>query len=119
MHVATPLPFATPGKVAVLPQVSRYSPRGGVRVVSKDFNTKSGVRFTPAYPAYICGIQEGDRRGSNPRPSEPQSDALPTELRPPSVNGILPGKGWCGMVALGPPAEELGLLVVLLAFVHD
>src|SRR5918992_1833815 len=37
--------------------------------------------------------REGDRRGSNPRPSEPQSDALPTELRPPSAQKILPGKG--------------------------
>src|SRR5690606_23278072 len=27
---------------------------------------------------------QGDRRESNPRHSEPQSDALPTELRPPS-----------------------------------
>lgn len=26
----------------------------------------------------------GDRRDSNPRPSVPQTDALPTELRPPS-----------------------------------
>jgi hypothetical protein len=25
----------------------------------------------------------GDRRGSNPRHSDPQSDALPAELRPP------------------------------------
>ena len=28
----------------------------------------------------------GERRGSNPRHSEPQSDALPTELQSPSVN---------------------------------
>ena len=27
----------------------------------------------------------GDRRGSNPRQPEPQSGALPTELRPPTV----------------------------------
>src|SRR5215204_5407619 len=45
------------------------------------------------YSAYLCGIREGDRRGSNPRPSEPQSDALPTELRPPRAKGILPVKG--------------------------
>ena len=34
--------------------------------------------------------QEGDRRGSNPRPSGPQPDALPTELRSPSDGAILP-----------------------------
>jgi hypothetical protein len=28
-----------------------------------------------AYSAYLWGIWEGDRRDSNPRPSEPQSDA--------------------------------------------
>ncbi len=30
-----------------------------------------------------AGVGWGERRGSNPRLSEPQSDALPTELRPP------------------------------------
>ncbi len=34
----------------------------------------------------------GDRRGSNPRPSGPQPDALPTELRSPGNNGILPAR---------------------------
>ncbi len=44
-------------------------------VVSKVLNVTTGVRFTSAYPAYLCGIKEGDRRGSNPRPSlEPQSE---------------------------------------------
>jgi hypothetical protein len=28
------------------------------------------------YTAYLCGIREGDRRGSNPRPSEPQSEVI-------------------------------------------
>src|SRR5215203_4071415 len=26
------------------------------------------------FSAYLCGIRKGDRRDSNPRPSEPQSD---------------------------------------------
>src|SRR5829696_5346028 len=30
----------------------------------------------PIFSAYLCRIQEGDRRGSNPRPSEPQSDDI-------------------------------------------
>ena len=38
--------------------------------------------------AYLRRIREGDRRDSNPRPSEPQSDALPTELRPPRAGGF-------------------------------
>src|SRR5919107_3425231 len=42
--------------------------------------------------SYLQELREGDRRGSNPRPSEPQSDALPTELRPPGAHEILPGK---------------------------
>ena len=29
-----------------------------------------------AHTAYLCGIREGDRRGSNPRPSKPQSDVV-------------------------------------------
>src|SRR5215207_7332057 len=40
-------------------------------------------------PRFSCK-QEGDRRGSNPRPSGPQPDALPTELRSPSDSAILP-----------------------------
>jgi hypothetical protein len=28
------------------------------------------------FSIYLCGIQKGDRRGSNPRPSEPQSDVM-------------------------------------------
>ncbi len=42
---------------------------------------------TPRLKKYIKNLDEhlrwGERRGSNPRHSEPQSDALPTELRPP------------------------------------
>src|SRR5919199_629351 len=38
---------------------------------------------------FSCKSQ-GDRRGSNPRPSGPQPDALPTELRSPSSFSILP-----------------------------
>ena len=34
-------------------------------------------------------LKEGDRRGSNPRPSGPQPDALPTELRSPGSLNIL------------------------------
>lgn len=30
-------------------------------------------------------INLGDRRDLNPRPPEPQTGALPTELRPPSI----------------------------------
>ena len=43
-------------------------------------------------PSYVLGalFAWGERRGSNPRPSEPQSDALPTELRPPSAEGFYP-----------------------------
>src|SRR5215217_1961485 len=84
-----------------------------------------------AAEAYTCRGQTlgftcksgGDRRGSNPRPSEPQSDALPTELRPPSAKGILPAKrrlakrGMYPSSLSFPPAEELGLLIVAFAFV--
>ncbi len=38
---------------------------------------------------FSCKSQ-GDRRGSNPRPSGPQPDALPTELRSPGDLSILP-----------------------------
>src|SRR5215217_4934958 len=63
-----------------------------------------------AAEAYTCRGQTvnftcksgGDRRGSNPRPSEPQSDALPTELRPPSAKGILPAKGRLAKRGLRP-----------------
>ena len=34
----------------------------------------SHVAMNSAFLAYSCGMQEGDRRGSNPRPSEPQVD---------------------------------------------
>ena len=40
-------------------------------------------------PRFSCK-QKGDRRGSNPRPSGPQPDALPTELRSPGDPEILP-----------------------------
>ena len=38
---------------------------------------------TARYPRFTAS-RWGERRGSNPRPQEPQSCALPTELRPPS-----------------------------------
>ena len=34
------------------------------------------------FPGWICGLGWGDRWNSNPRRPEPQSGALPTELRP-------------------------------------
>ena len=39
----------------------------------------------------------GERWGSNPRPPEPQSGALPTELRPPNSHSlqIYPSNGQC------------------------
>jgi hypothetical protein len=54
-----------------------------------------------AESADLHRIWEGDRRGSNPRPSEPQSDALPTELRPPRAGRILPAKGRLANVIRG------------------
>lgn len=48
----------------------------------------------------LIGKGWGERRGSNPRHSVPQTDALPAELRPPSGRGCsLPG-GW-GQVMAG------------------
>lgn len=54
------------------------------------------IRITRTYTTknelsrYWIGYFEvwGDRWGSNPRQPEPQSGALPTELRPPSVMRI-------------------------------
>src|SRR5215208_6542434 len=92
-HIAIPLPVATPAKGVVLSQASHHSPRGGVKVVSNAHKTNTEAYSTPAYLAYLCGIREGDRRDSNPRPSEPQSDALPTELRPPRAGGFYQRKG--------------------------
>src|SRR5918997_5589004 len=54
---------------------------------------------------YLSGIRGGDRRDSNPRPSEPQSDALPTELRPPRAGRILPAKGRVANVLRGTCAR--------------
>ena len=45
------------------------------RLVEREWLGYSGVDFKP----YL----EGGRRGLNPQPSDPQSDALPVELRPP------------------------------------
>src|SRR5258708_39964485 len=39
----------------------------------------------------------GDRRVSNPRQLEPQSSALPTELRPPSLRGSRTYWLWAGL----------------------
>ena len=47
--------------------------RGGARVVSTAPSTNTGASITSAFKAYLCRLQEGDRRDSNPRPSEPQS----------------------------------------------
>jgi hypothetical protein len=33
----------------------------------------------------LCGLDWGERRGLNPRPSVPQTDALPAELRSPQA----------------------------------
>ena len=35
-----------------------------------------------AYSAYLCGIQQGDRRGSNPRPPEPHSADMCFQVLP-------------------------------------
>ena len=80
---------------------ARHFALGGVSVVSDTPDTDTRPRPDPADSLYLCGIKEGDRRGSNPRPSEPQSDALPTELRPPGAK-ILPGK----RVRANPPTPE-------------
>src|ERR1019366_175110 len=50
------------------------------------------IRSLTLYPAELrahtgAGKNWGERRGSNPRHSEPQSDALPTELLPPHSIG--------------------------------
>ena len=44
---------------------------------------KIGTAIQSSYTEYTNPIW-GDRRDSNPRPSVPQTEALPTELRPPS-----------------------------------
>jgi hypothetical protein len=45
----------------------------GAKVVSKSPGACTETLSFSAYSAYIWGIWEGDRRDSNPRPSEPQS----------------------------------------------
>jgi hypothetical protein len=62
-------------------------------------------------PAHLRGTREGDRRGSNPRPSEPQSDALPTELRPPSAGRFYQRKdAWQSMLVATPLRDDPVLL---------
>src|SRR5207245_4376026 len=51
-------------------------------------------------------VFEGDRRVSNPRPSRPQRDALPTELRPPSDPLSIPAGCW--ILSLGSPRAGAG-----------
>ena len=56
-----------------LPQTSLTHP-SGVKVVSKCLDSCAETLPLSTFPAYLCRICEGDRRGSNPRPSlEPQS----------------------------------------------
>ena len=38
-----------------------------------DETLRSILEEVPSFSAYLCEIKEVDRRGSNPRPSEPQS----------------------------------------------
>ena len=45
----------------------------GAKAVSNSRSGRTEALFFSAYSAYLCGIREGDRRDSNPRPSEPQS----------------------------------------------
>src|SRR3712207_6811003 len=84
---------------------SRIADRGRSRKVGSLREKKRCTRrtFDDCLPyGNLALYKEGDRRGSNPRPSEPQSDALPTELRPPSAHEILPGKGYYGMMTRFP-----------------
>ena len=46
-----------------------------------------GIKSPLLWPAELTAQKWGEKRGSNPRPSEPQSDALPTELLPPRAAG--------------------------------
>src|SRR5918995_1464737 len=78
------------------------APFSWIKVTVRDLRqVHQGSRLTNSYPSSRALIK-GDRRGSNPRPSEPQSDALPTELRPPSAKGILPAKDRRAKLGLCP-----------------
>jgi hypothetical protein len=90
-HIATPLPSLPAGR-PLLPRFRAVRLRGGVPRGVNKLRRGADNNHKPPFPLYLCDISKGDRRGSNPRPSEPQSDALPTELRPPGAHEILPGK---------------------------
>ena len=53
--------------------------------------------YRPIFPRRSAGKprpkETGDVRDSNPRPSGPQPDALPTELTPPCERRIINGDG--------------------------
>lgn len=61
--------------------------RGFFKFFSILFHVKTPHRFGEfcgaEYDKHCCASLWGERRDSNPRPSEPQSDALPTELLSP------------------------------------
>src|SRR5829696_1229608 len=56
---------------------STYTSRQAIdvrlKLSSKPGQTATEQASTSRYPAYLCGMMKGDRRDSNPRPSEPQS----------------------------------------------
>jgi hypothetical protein len=68
-----PRPFPSRSPAARLRSCKRLPASGGVKVVSNSPNSHHAARPDSAYSAYLYGITEGDRRDSNPRPSEPQS----------------------------------------------
>ena len=73
----------------------RLPPRAGTPVRLRDRN-HGGPSAEPPRTT-ICGRSGGwaDLRGSNPRHSAPQADALPAELRPPPYPPRLaPRRGW-------------------------
>jgi hypothetical protein len=57
------------------PRASPASANGSVPppVLSISLDFRHAANLYSDYSADICGLHEGDRRGSNPRPSEPQS----------------------------------------------
>jgi hypothetical protein len=98
----TPSRHETPGPSDILRPGRRRARNPSLAtepvVVKLSSETARSAAFLLSPPRFTCK-REGDRRGSNPRPSEPQSDALPTELRPPRAKGILPVKGpWAKLV---------------------
>src|ERR671917_161713 len=73
LHVLGNAPYLSRFHFSGLHSVAWYCAPGGVRVVPTERILAAVSLVDKAYLAHLCVMREGDRRDSNPRPSEPQS----------------------------------------------